>query len=108
VLITGLRTSPDQVSTGFLSVEGNEVVQLDLHGKIVAAYVFERMDLHDVAVTPDEQRLLGVGDLTSSLDGLSPRMSKEENRIVGTLLWSNNPTTSLTPFDSVPYRETEG
>jgi WD repeat-containing protein 26 len=64
-------------------VEGSEVVHLDLTGNEVATYMFDNMDLHDVAVTPDEQRLLGVGTLTSSPSGLNPRMSKEEKRIVG-------------------------
>ena len=68
---------------GFLSVEGSGVVHLDLTGNEVATYVFDNMELHDVAVTPDGQRLLGVGTLVRSPGGLNPRMSKEEKRIVG-------------------------
>ena len=64
-------------------MEGSEVVHLGLTGNEVATYVFDNMDLHDVAVTPDEQRLLCVGTLMSSPGGLNPRMSKEEKRIVG-------------------------
>jgi len=64
-------------------VEGCEVVHLGLTGNEVATYVFDNMDLHNVAVTPDEQRLLGVGTLMSSPTGLNPRMSKEEKRIAG-------------------------
>lgn len=64
-------------------MEGSEVVHLGLTGNEVATYVFDNMDLHNVAVTPDEQRLLGVGALISSPNGLHPRMSKEEKRIVG-------------------------
>jgi hypothetical protein len=64
-------------------VEGSEVVHLSVTGSEVATYVFDNMDLHDVAVTPDEQRLLGVGTLIRSPGGLNPRMSKEEKRIVG-------------------------
>jgi hypothetical protein len=55
-------------------VEGSEVVHLSVTGSEVAT---------DVAVTPDEQRLLGVGTLIRSPGGLNPRMSKEEKRIVG-------------------------
>ena len=64
-------------------MEGSEVVHLGLTGNEVATYVFGNMELHNVAVTPDEQRLLGVGALMSSPKGLNPRMSKEEKRIVG-------------------------
>jgi hypothetical protein len=71
------------IHLGFLSVEGSEVVHLGLTGNEVATYVFDNMELHDVAVTPDEQRLLGVGTLMSSPKGLNPRMSKEEKRIIG-------------------------
>ena len=70
---------------GFLSVEGGEVVHLDLTGKEVAIYIFKNMDLHNVAVTPDGQRLIGVGTLMNSPDGLNPRMSKGEKRIAGAL-----------------------
>lgn len=64
-------------------MEGSEVVHLGLTGNEVATYVFDNMDLHNVAVTPDEQRFLCVGSLMSSPNGLNPRMSKEEKRIVG-------------------------
>jgi len=64
-------------------VEGGEVVHLDLTGTEVATHVFKNMDLHNVAVTPDGQRLIGVGTLIRSPNGLNPRMSKEEKRIAG-------------------------
>jgi len=60
------------------------VVHLGLAGDEVATYVFKNMDLHKVAVTPDERRLIGVGTLMSSPSGLTPRVSKEERRIAGT------------------------
>ena len=71
------------IHLGFLSVEGSGVVHLGLTGNEIATYMFDNMELHDVAVTPDEQRLLGVGTLVRSPCGLNPRMSKEEKRIVG-------------------------
>jgi len=64
-------------------VEGSEVVHLGLTGNEVATYVFDNMDLQNVAVTPDEQRLIGVGTLIHSSNGLNPRMSKKGRRIAG-------------------------
>ena len=74
---------PSNSHLGFLSVEGSEVVHLGLTGNEVATYVFDNMDLHNVAVTPNEQRLIVVGILMYSPNGLNPRMSKEEKRIAG-------------------------
>jgi hypothetical protein len=47
------------------------------------SYHFERLMLHDVAVTPDGERLLGVGPLLSSPTGLQPSKSRVEKRLVG-------------------------
>lgn len=41
------------------------------------------MKIHDVAVTPDGNRLLGVGPLLSSPSGLQPSKSRGEKRIIG-------------------------
>jgi len=41
------------------------------------------MKLHDVAVTPDSLRLLGVGPLLKSPDGLQPSKSRVEKQLVG-------------------------
>jgi len=43
------------------------------------------MKLHDVAVTPDGRRLLGVGTLLESSDGFLPSKSRAEKRIIGAL-----------------------
>jgi hypothetical protein len=51
--------------------------------KILDTYMFDRMKLHDVAVTPDGRRLLGVGTLLQSEDGLQPSKSRAEKRILG-------------------------
>ncbi|KAF7336808.1 Catabolite degradation [Mycena venus] len=69
-------------SQSFLSVEGNTVTQLDLRGSILDQYDFGRMKLHDVAVTPDGTRLLGVGPLLESPTGLHPSKSPAEKRLV--------------------------
>ncbi|KAF7344472.1 Catabolite degradation [Mycena sanguinolenta] len=69
-------------SQAFLSVEGNNVTKLDLRGKILDEYDFGMMKLHDVAVTPDGTRLLGVGPLLESPSGLHPSKSPAEKRLV--------------------------
>ncbi|KAG6908170.1 hypothetical protein DXG01_005870 [Tephrocybe rancida] len=74
----------------FISVEGSDVTKLDLTGKvgkqfdhlILDQYDFGRMKLHDVAVTPDSLRLIGVGPLLESPDGLQPSKSRAEKRLV--------------------------
>ncbi|THV01875.1 WD40 repeat-like protein [Dendrothele bispora CBS 962.96] len=66
----------------FLSVEGSRAAKLDLKGKVLGTYDFGNMKLHDVAVTPDRVRLLGVGPLTLSPGGLRPSKSKVEKRLV--------------------------
>ncbi|KAG5719222.1 hypothetical protein E4T56_gene13410 [Termitomyces sp. T112] len=66
----------------FISVEGSDVTRLDLTGKIVDQYDFGRMKLLDVAVTPDSLRLIGVGPLLESPDGLQPSRSRAEKRLV--------------------------
>ncbi|ESK86388.1 catabolite degradation [Moniliophthora roreri MCA 2997] len=66
----------------FLSVEGSTVTQLDLKGTVLGTYHFGSMKLHDVAVTPDCVRLLGVGPLLESPNGLKPSKSRVEKRLV--------------------------
>ncbi|KAJ7485562.1 hypothetical protein FB451DRAFT_1230279 [Mycena latifolia] len=68
-------------SQAFLSVEGSTVTKLDLRGNILDQYNFGRMKLHDVAVTPDGTRLLGVGPLLESPTGLQPSKSPAEKRL---------------------------
>ena len=41
------------------------------------------MKLQDVAITPDAQRLVGVGPLLQSPTGLQPSKARAENRIDG-------------------------
>jgi hypothetical protein len=43
------------------------------------------MTLHDVAVTPTAERLLAVGTLRESPEGLQPSKSRAEKRIIGQL-----------------------
>ncbi|KAI0948106.1 hypothetical protein AcW1_009704 [Taiwanofungus camphoratus] len=62
---------------GFLSVEGSDVFKL-----VLDTYHFDRMTLHDVAVTQDCQRMLCVGTLIASSDGLHPSKSRAEKQII--------------------------
>ncbi|KAF5379166.1 hypothetical protein D9615_006004 [Tricholomella constricta] len=66
----------------FISVEGSDVIKLDLNGNIIEQYDFGRMKLLDVAVTPDSSRLIGVGPLLESPTGLQPSKSRAEKRLV--------------------------
>ena len=56
----------------------------DLHGAVLAQYHFDRMVLHDVAVTHDNTHLVCVGTLTASADGLHPSKCRAEKQIIGT------------------------
>ncbi|EMD35391.1 hypothetical protein CERSUDRAFT_116166 [Gelatoporia subvermispora B] len=67
---------------GLLSVEGSDVVKLDLSGQVLDTHHFDRMTLHDVAVTQDGQRMLCVGALMASADGLHPSKSRAEKQII--------------------------
>ncbi|KAG1876395.1 quinon protein alcohol dehydrogenase-like superfamily [Suillus subluteus] len=66
----------------FLSVEGSEVVKLDLNGNVLDTYHFNRVFIHDVAITPDLQRLLGVGPILYSPKGLHPSKSRVEKQLL--------------------------
>ncbi|KAI0270470.1 WD40-repeat-containing domain protein [Gloeopeniophorella convolvens] len=79
-LVQSLCWSPD--GQAFMSVEGNEVTKLDLAGQALDTYSFDHLEIHDVGVTSDSQRLVGVGTLTSSIDGLVPSKSRTEKQIV--------------------------
>ncbi|KAF8903319.1 hypothetical protein CPB84DRAFT_1728396 [Gymnopilus junonius] len=66
----------------FLSIEGSIAVKLDLSGKVLDEYDFGNMKLHDIAITPDSLRLVGVGPLLRSPTGLQPSRSRVEKRLV--------------------------
>jgi len=42
-----------------------------------------RLDLHDLAVTPDEQYMLGVGSMLELSSGLRKHEAEKETRIIG-------------------------
>ncbi|PCH35089.1 WD40 repeat-like protein [Wolfiporia cocos MD-104 SS10] len=69
-------------NTTFLSVEESSVLKFDLTGKILERYHFDRVALHDVAVRHDGDRMLCVGVLLASQDGLLPRRSRAEKQII--------------------------
>ena len=72
-----------------------------MNGVVLDQYHFDRMILHDVAVTHDRLRMLCVGTLTSSHEGLLPSKSRAEKQIIGT----RPVTLSLTyiPEFELPY-----
>ncbi|PPQ66540.1 hypothetical protein CVT26_009513 [Gymnopilus dilepis] len=65
----------------FLSIEGSVAFKLDLKGKVLDQYDFGNMKLHDLAITPDSTRLVGVGPLLRSPTGLQPSRSRVEKRL---------------------------
>ncbi|KAH9177768.1 WD40 repeat-like protein [Lactarius sanguifluus] len=69
-------------SEAFMSVEGTQIVKLDLTGRVLDTYHFERLAVHDVCITPDGQRLLGFGTLLSSGAGLKPSKCRSEKQII--------------------------
>ncbi|KAG8916204.1 hypothetical protein FRC01_003299 [Tulasnella sp. 417] len=69
-------------SFSFACVEGGVVHIMDLQGKILADHTFERLDINDIAVTHDEQRMILVATLQCSKDNLRPIRSKAEKRII--------------------------
>ncbi|KDQ32012.1 hypothetical protein PLEOSDRAFT_1035373 [Pleurotus ostreatus PC15] len=79
-MVESITWCPDGKS--FMSVESSEVVKLNLQGTILDTYHFGNMKLHDVGVTHDSIRLIGVGPLLQSPTGLSPSKSRVEKRLV--------------------------
>ncbi|KAI6012352.1 hypothetical protein EDC04DRAFT_2579829, partial [Pisolithus marmoratus] len=70
-------------SEGFLSVEGSSVVKLDLAGGVLGTYELGQVRLHNVAVTEDCQRLIGVGPSITRPDGPHPsRHTRVEKRLI--------------------------
>ncbi|KIJ06708.1 hypothetical protein PAXINDRAFT_177738 [Paxillus involutus ATCC 200175] len=68
---------------GFLSVEGSDVVKLDLLGRVLATYHLGQVRLTNIAVTPDCSRLVGVGPSIAMASGPQPsRHTRVEKRII--------------------------
>ncbi|KZV65333.1 WD40 repeat-like protein [Peniophora sp. CONT] len=66
----------------FLSVEGGSVALVDLTGKQVDTFYFDRLKIHGASVTPDGLRILGVGKLLSTHEGLKPSTCRDEKQII--------------------------
>ncbi|KAJ6495374.1 WD40 repeat-like protein [Mycena sanguinolenta] len=86
-------------SQGTDAPQGHTVTKLDLRGNILDQYYFGRMKLHNVAVTPDGTRLLGVGLLLESPSGLRPSRSPAEKRLV---VWHNTVALSYNMHADYP------
>lgn len=54
--------------------------------QVLDQYDFGNMKVHDIAITPDSSRLVGVGPLLRSPTGLQPSRSRVEKRLVGMLV----------------------
>ncbi|KAJ8473563.1 hypothetical protein ONZ51_g7787 [Trametes cubensis] len=78
----GVKVWTEDGGEAFLSVEGSDVTKLDLNGTVLATYHFDRMVLHDVAVTQDGVRMVCVGTLTASADGFHPSKCRAEKQII--------------------------
>ncbi|KAH9478462.1 putative WD repeat-containing protein [Psilocybe cubensis] len=66
----------------FLSIEDSTATKMDINGNVLDQYEFANMKLLDVAITPDATRLVGVGPLLQSPEGLQPSKSRVEKRLV--------------------------
>jgi len=51
--------------------------------QVLDTYHFKRVFIHDVTITPDLQRLLGVGPILHSPTGLHPSKSRVEKQLLG-------------------------
>ncbi|KAF7986338.1 hypothetical protein HWV62_35326 [Athelia sp. TMB] len=78
--VQSVTWAPD--GKAFMSVEGSSVIKLDHTGKVLDTYCLHPVMLHDVAVTPDGSRLVGVGPLETSPNRLNPSTSRVEKRLI--------------------------
>ncbi len=51
--------------------------------KLLDTYPLERINIQDAAVTTDGRRIIAVGDLTESPNGLKPKKGQTEKQIIG-------------------------
>lgn len=51
--------------------------------QVLETYEIDRVKIHDVSVTHDSKRFVGVGPLLRSPDGLVPSRSRAEKVLVG-------------------------
>lgn len=56
--------------------------------QVLQSYSLDRINIHDVAVTADSHRMLCVGVLLASSDGLKPKRSRAEKQILGERFWT--------------------
>ncbi|KAF8339876.1 WD40-repeat-containing domain protein [Cantharellus anzutake] len=70
--------------THVLRIEDANLYQVDImNGSTNAVFNFSNKEIHDAVVTPDGERMLAVGSLTKSADGLYPSYkSQPEQRII--------------------------
>lgn len=84
-----------------LSVEGSQIVELRLDGTTIYSHEFERLDIHEVAITPDEERIVGIGVLRNTRYGLVSVMARVERQLVVYNLRKRRIETSVPVLDDV-------
>ncbi|KAF8433293.1 WD40-repeat-containing domain protein [Boletus edulis BED1] len=85
-----------------LSIEGSEVVKLDLHGKVLDVYHFGHVRLINVAVTSDCSRLIAIGPSVTPPNGPQPtRQTKVEKRIIVFNMLTRQKESQTPLFDDV-------
>lgn len=85
----------------FLSVEGSEIIKLDVNGKVsdlepakrtrlltrsgqvIKEYCLQHLDVHSITIAEDSNRFIAVASLLDSASRFKPRKCRVENRIVG-------------------------
>ncbi|KAJ3557991.1 hypothetical protein NP233_g11600 [Leucocoprinus birnbaumii] len=66
----------------FLSVEGSQVHLLDITGQEFNVFTLGSIKVLEVAITPDDKRVLAIGPLLHSPSGLLPSKSRHEKRLI--------------------------
>lgn len=61
----------------------------DLRGNVIDSFRFDRLQIQDLAVTPDAKRFVAVAVLLETMNGTQPRGSRPEKRILGSYPYSN-------------------
>ncbi|KAF8595381.1 WD40 repeat-like protein [Ceratobasidium sp. AG-I] len=64
------------------NIQGSDLVIMSADGKVIGDHYLPRLQVWDAAVTPNEERVVAVASLLSSMDNLKPMKSRNEKRIL--------------------------
>lgn len=78
-----LNHVPYQDLNGKVTPHSHHLSISSLSSQVLDNYIFNRVLIHDVAITPDSHRLLCVGPILSSPAGLHPSKSRVEKQLLG-------------------------